>query len=365
MKALHILHSGLGGSSSVVFSILKENNLNHFCKQYVLFTGHTLFKDYKNKTKKLSCQSYFIKTKKFLPWLQWLNIFIKLCRIKPDIILLHNFQHIPVLFYKLLFKKKVIFVDHQSEFFLKYKTLIVSLISLIFFNHIIFVNKKKKLNFEKKFQLFKKKISFIPNSVDINFFNNLSNTIKSSVYKIGMAARVDNGKKHELIIKSLNLPKLKDLKIIFSIAGDGENIKNLKRIVKINNLEKKVYFEGSLSEDQIKSWYMKLNLYVHASKGEGMSISILEAMSMEIPVIGSNVIGINNLLDEKSKIGILFNNTALDLSNKIHYFYHCSSSKINEFKNSQRNLVKNKFSSLKMYNKYNKVILKTLDKQKV
>ena len=196
----------------------------------------------------------------------------------------------------------------------------------------------------------------------MDYFSNVSSATKSKFYKIGMAARVDNGKKHELIIKSLNLPKLKNLKIIFSIAGDGENIRSLKKLIRISNLEKKVYFEGSLNEDQIKSWYRKLNLYVHASKGEGMSISILEAMSMRIPVIASNVVGINNLLDEKSKIGILFNNTALDLSKKIHYFYHCSNSRINEFKNSQRNLVKKKFSSFKMYNKYNKVIFKTLNK---
>ena len=176
-----------------------------------------------------------------------------------------------------------------------------------------------------------------------------------------MAARVDSGKKHELIIRSLNLPKLKNLKIIFSIAGEGQNIKNLKKIVKINNLEKKVYFEGPLNQDQIKLWYKKLNLYVHASNSEGMSISILEAMSMRIPVVGSNVIGINNLLNEKSKIGILFNNTALDLSKKIYYLYHCSSSAIKEIKNSQRNFVKNNFSSMKMNNSYNKILFKIID----
>ena len=105
MKVLHIVHSGLGGASSVVFSILKENKKNPFFKHNILFTGTTLFKDYKNKTKKFSSTSYFIKTKRFLPWVQWINIFINLCKNKPDIILLHNFQHIPVLFYKLLFKK--------------------------------------------------------------------------------------------------------------------------------------------------------------------------------------------------------------------------------------------------------------------
>ena len=52
MKALHILYSGLGGSSSVVFSLLKENKKNHLIKQDILFTGTYLFSEYKKKIKK-------------------------------------------------------------------------------------------------------------------------------------------------------------------------------------------------------------------------------------------------------------------------------------------------------------------------
>ena len=52
MKALHILYSGLGGSSSVVFSLLKENKKNHLIKQDILFTGTYLFPEYKKKNKK-------------------------------------------------------------------------------------------------------------------------------------------------------------------------------------------------------------------------------------------------------------------------------------------------------------------------
>ena len=44
-----------------------------------------------------------------------------------------------------------------------------------------------------------------------------------------------------------------------------------------------------MDEIKLKKWYNSLDLYVQASVGEGMSMSILEAMSMKVPVIGSNV----------------------------------------------------------------------------
>ena len=111
MKALHILYSGLGGSSSVVFSLLNENKNHFFMKQDVLFTGNNLGKDYIRKVKESKNKHFFIKTKKHLSWLTWYEVFLKLCKEKPDLIFLHNFQFLPCFFYKIFFKTKVIYID--------------------------------------------------------------------------------------------------------------------------------------------------------------------------------------------------------------------------------------------------------------
>ena len=362
MKALHILYSGLGGSSSVVFSLLKENKKNFLINQDILFTGSYLFSDYKNKTKKTKNNYFYIKTKKFFSWLYWFKIFLFLCKKKPDLIFLHNFQFIPTLFYKLIFRKKVIYIDHQSENFLKSRSLISIFISLIFFDFIIFVNKKKSLNFKKKLSFYKKKIYHIPNSLDVNFFKNSNNIKNKNQFIIGMAARLDMGKRHELIIKALNHSRLKDLNVVFFIAGKGENENYLKKLTKLNGLHNKVIFNGSLNEKKIKLWYEKLNLYVHATNGEGMSISILEAMSMEIPVIGSNVMGVKNLLSVKKNIGMLFENSIDDLAAKIEFFYKSSEAKKILFKKNQRKFIMNNYSSLIMFNNYKKIILKLISK---
>ena len=362
MKVLHILYSGLGGSSSVVFSLLKENKKNFLIKQNILFTGNYLFKDYKYKTKNTNNNYFYIKTKKFFSWLSWFKTYFFLCREKPDLIFLHNFQFVPLLFYKFFFSKKIIFVDHQSEHFLKSRSLTTSFFSLIFFDCVIFVNKKKSLKFKKKFSFFKKKIHNISNSVDVNFFKKYKNKKNRNPFIIGMAARLDNSKKHELIIRTLNHQKLKSLNIFFSIAGDGENKSELKEIIKYEGLSNRVIFEGSLSENKIKLWYEKLNLYVHATNGEGMSISILEAMSMKIPVIGSDVVGVNNLLDVKPNTGMLFKNSNNDLADKIEYFVKLNENKKSLIIDNQRNFVTNNYSSLIMFENYKKLIIKILPK---
>ena len=357
MKALHILYSGLGGSSSVVFSLLKENKKNYLIKQDILFTGTYLFPEYKRKIKNKN-DYFFIKTIKFLSWLSWFKVFLFLNNHKPDLILLHNFQFMPTLLYKIIFKKKVIYINHQSQNFLKIKSFINIIISFIFFDCIIFVNKKKSLYFKKKFNIFKDKIYHIPNSVDVNFFKNKNRKINKKQFIIGMAARLDVGKRHELIIKALNHPKLKSFNLIFFIAGEGERKNYLKSLICQEKLKNKVIFCGSLDQQKMKIWYKKLNLYVHATNGEGMSISILEAMSMKIPVIGSNVMGVNNLLIQKKNIGMLFENSVDDLANKIEYFYTSSKIIKNLFEKKQRKFIINNYSSLTMFNNYRKVVSK-------
>ena len=362
MKTLHILYSGLGGASSVVFSLLKENQKKSEIKQKILFTGSYLFKDHKDKVNNISNIFFYIKTKNFFPWFYWFKVFLFLCKEKPDIIFLHNFQIIATIFYKIIFKKKVIYIDHAAENFLKLKSFIASTFSLFFFNLIIFVNKKKSLNYKKKFNLFKKKIFHISNSVDVNFFkrNTTNNKMNTNIFRIGMAARLDDKKRHELIIKALKHPKLRSLNIIFSIVGDGERREELKLLVKNMRLNNKVLFDGVLNRQKMKEWYQKLNLYVQATDGEGMSISILEAMSMQVPVIGSDVVGVNNLLNIKSNIGMLFKNKTDDLADKIYFFFRSTEHNKKLFENKQRDFILKNYSSMIMFNNYKKIILKIM-----
>lgn len=81
--------------------------------------------------------------------------------------------------------------------------------------------------------------------------------------------------------------KIQDSQLI--IVGDGPDRDFLNSLVKSLNLEKNVIFFGY--QKNIKKYMEKCSLIVLPSLHEGLSNVLLEAIYLEIPVIGSNVGG--------------------------------------------------------------------------
>ena len=94
MKVLHILYSDIGGTFDVVHSIIKKNS-NFYWIDKILLTGPNLFNSYKSRVLKLKIKIDFIKTIRFLPFLFWIKIYLKIKKIKPDVIMLNNNQIFP------------------------------------------------------------------------------------------------------------------------------------------------------------------------------------------------------------------------------------------------------------------------------
>ena len=115
---------------------------------------------------------------------------------------------------------------------------------------------------------------------------------------VGMAGRITNDKLQNLIIdvafKNKNYFRKK--KVVFHLAGDGDLVSELKEKVYNHNVSDLVNFDGFLSEDELILWYKKMKIYLHLSKDETTSTSILQAMSLSLPIIASNIGGNKNFL---------------------------------------------------------------------
>jgi colanic acid/amylovoran biosynthesis glycosyltransferase len=93
-----------------------------------------------------------------------------------------------------------------------------------------------------------------------------------------------------------------DLKLI--IVGTGPEEKNLKELAASLGVEKKVQFLGDINDPDLLNLYERSSIFVLpciiSADGDrdGIPVALMEAMSMELPVISTNVSGIPELVKD-------------------------------------------------------------------
>ena len=97
-------------------------------------------------------------------------------------------------------------------------------------------------------------------------------------------------KNHESIIKAI--AGLNDPNIKYIICGMGERLKYLKKLSKKLKIENSVQFLGYRND--IGEILMASDIFAHPSKREGLGIASLEAMTVGLPIVTSNVHGLKD-----------------------------------------------------------------------
>jgi glycosyltransferase involved in cell wall biosynthesis len=140
-----------------------------------------------------------------------------------------------------------------------------------------------------------------------------------------------------------------------SLAGDGEEMPFVRRIVEEAGLEGSVAFKGRLATPELADWFRGIDLYVHASDGETLSLSILQAMASGVPVIGSPVPGITNLLEE-GRFGVLAAAQSPDAFAAAIRVVACSGAESQECRGRALAHVRASYSTASMFSRYMAVI---------
>ncbi len=156
-----------------------------------------------------------------------------------------------------------------------------------------------------------KEIQIIRNGIFIKNFENKEE--ENYILAVGRLAKM---KGFEILIKSASDKRLKNIK--FVIIGEGPERQALGNLIKKLKL-KNVKLVGALSHKKTKEFMSKCSLFVVPSLyGEGLPLVLIEAMACGKPMIGSNIRGIPEAIEDK-KNGFLINpNNPLELSDKIY-----------------------------------------------
>ncbi len=121
---------------------------------------------------------------------------------------------------------------------------------------------------------------------------------------IGYAGRLSREKGLEMLIEIAEKVVNKNKNVYFVLAGGGSEKEKLMRMIKGRDLENKIYLLGFLEKQQLADFYLGLDIFCLFSDTESFGISLLDAMSARLPLVGRNRGAIPEVIQE-NKTGLI------------------------------------------------------------
>jgi glycosyltransferase involved in cell wall biosynthesis len=156
----------------------------------------------------------------------------------------------------------------------------------------------------------RKAVSIIPNGVDVSRFSikvlkeerdriRAELDIPTSATVLISTSRLVEKNGLDILISSLQFlsPDVKR-KMILLILGSGVELAPLKELALRTRVSSIVRFLGSVSHSEVPRWLLAADIFSRPSRSEGMGNSFVEAMAAGLPVIGTPVGGIPDLIED-------------------------------------------------------------------
>lgn len=102
----------------------------------------------------------------------------------------------------------------------------------------------------------------------------------------------------DVILKALALVVDNGYNPFLTWFGDGIYRRQMVKLAEELGVKDNVHFAGTVKQDAIRREFEQTDLFVHASRAEGLPRAVIEAMAYGLPCIGSSVAGIPELLSQ-------------------------------------------------------------------
>jgi len=114
----------------------------------------------------------------------------------------------------------------------------------------------------------------------------------------------DPCKAHDCLLRALHQVRAAGLDIELRLLGQGSQRAHLERLAHQLGLASSVHFSGWLQADSFRSHLDQADLYICASRAEGMSRALLEAMARGLPCLATRVGGNVELLSQEALLPV-------------------------------------------------------------
>ncbi|QYA44586.1 glycosyltransferase [Macrococcoides bohemicum] len=233
-------------------------------------------------------------------------------------------------------------------------------------HHSVVIDNKKTLRKMKKIiesaDSFITVSEFLKKKLEMNNIEVIPNFIKEEIkpyngklddFTIITVSNLTPNKNTKLLIDAVDLVNKEGLNVKLKIIGNGPLLAEYYEYIHNNNIQN-IVFMNQMNNSEVIKEISKSNILVSTSKIETFGVSILEAISVGVPVISTNSGGPLDIVNDINGI-ILKSDDPYELANVIISFYN------DEIKFNKNNILKDyhlRFSSNKITNKYYKLYKK-------
>lgn len=177
---------------------------------------------------------------------------------------------------------------------------------------VFFTTDKKSLE-RHRLHIHNSNVVWMPSMVDTVFFHPVTTNEKEKIRNeldIGLdkkvfifTGRITSWKNPLLLLDAFEVyQRNNDGNGHLIFVGDGDCVCALRARMEDNLLGEHVRLTGKLERQEIRTYLQASDVFVMPSRGEGVSISTLEAMAVGLPVVAFDVEGMSGLVDERSGV---------------------------------------------------------------
>lgn len=187
---------------------------------------------------------------------------------------------------------------------------------------------------------------------------------KHDVLEVVSISNVLPVKRVDLLYQSL---QELDIPIKWTHFGEGSGFNQLHKMVQETKEHVSITLKGHISNDDLlKTLSMnRPDVMVNVSSSEGLPVSIMEALSLGIPVIATNVGGTSEIIHHQVNGLLLSANPPSDeIAASIYTFYKMSKEEYKVYSNNAYSAWKKQFDSNINYTKFANFLYKLIDKER-
>ena len=144
------------------------------------------------------------------------------------------------------------------------------------------------------------KLKVVHCGIDFNHYQAIqapSDKTSDTPVKLIYVGRLAHEKGVSVLIRSLIKLKQEGVAYELTLVGDGPERRELEKLVASQGLQANIIFHGYADQNTVRQKLLASDIFVLPSFAEGVPVSFMEAMASGVPVVGTNVGGVSELIE--------------------------------------------------------------------